>query len=62
MPSYDTCMVCLYCLTGVSYRIVFNKNCIEIATKTVLFKSFQAGMDREFQIGLLSNLVSCFDV
>ena len=38
--------------------IVFNMKCLEIATKTVLFKSFQAGLDGEFQIAMLSNLVS----
>ena len=31
-------------------RIVFNKNCLEIATTTILFKAFQAGLDGEFQI------------
>ena len=39
--------------------VVFNKNCLEIATKTVLFKTFAAGLDAEFQIAMLSNLV-CF--
>ena len=47
-------------LTGK--MIVFNKNWLEIATKTVLFKSFQAGLDGEFQIAMLLNLVSFFDV
>ena len=57
------CFVCIASqvfLTGK--MIVFNKNCLEIATKTVLFKSFQAGLDGEFQIAMLSNLVSFFDV
>ena len=42
--------------------LVFNKNCLEIATKTVLFKNFAAGLDAEFQIAMLSNLVCFFDV
>ena len=42
--------------------VVFNKNCLEIATKTVLFKTFAAGLDAEFQIAMLSNLVCFFDM
>ena len=41
--------------------IVFNKNCLEIATKTTLFKSYQAGLDGENQVAMLSNLVAFFD-
>ena len=34
----------------------------DIATKTTLFKHFQAGLDEEFQIAMLTNLVSVFNV
>ena len=54
------CIASQVFLTGK--MIVFNKNCLEIATKTVLFKSFQAGLDGEFQIEMLSNLVFFFYV
>ena len=38
--------------------IVLNKNCLQIATKTTFLKIFQVGLDGEFQIAMLSNLVS----
>ena len=59
-------LVCFGCIALQVFlsgkMVVFNKNCLEIATKTTLFKTFAAGLDAEFQIAMLSNLVCFFDV
>ena len=52
----------MYCIAGFSVweNGGFQQNCLEIATKTVLFKTFAAGLDAEFQIAMFSNLVFFF--
>ena len=68
--SYNVCqLIEVVCFGRIALQVflsgkmvVFNKNCLEIATKTTLFKTFAAGLDAEFQIAMLSNLVCFFDV